>query len=288
MCMCVMTRTCAMYISICSMKNWEDPFLSHVVTSIFHWVSILKIQCVHTHHVVCICARMYVMTNYYITLTILRFSWTLEPSIPKGLTSKSKLSSQFQAQTPVENSKTNDIPEPHPPPTTPTKTRSVTPPSSIVTPQAVKSGLAKSPEATTPKRQHALEAEGSILANGRTSKTPSPDAINDKNTTKDRSSRSPISPRPPSSLRVKSAGDKSTPSTSGKTSPGTPRTSPLISNKTSPATPRKTPSPKALRLPKLAPSPIPQEASPATTETQVKISLPKLMEPSSQVTRMAY
>nr|XP_012221483.1 PREDICTED: proteoglycan 4-like [Linepithema humile] len=208
--------------------------------------------------------------------------YTAEPSIPEELASKSKLSPQFQARTPEENSKTNDndIPEPQPPPTTPTKTRSVTPPSSIVTPRAVRSGLAKSPEATTPRRQHALETEGSTLVNGRTSKTPSPDAINDRNTSKDRSPRSPISPRPPSSLRVKSAGDKSTPST--------PRTSPLTPSKTSPGTPRKTPSPKELRLPKLAPSPIPQETSPATPETHVKISLPKLIEPSSQATRMAY
>lgn len=203
---------------------------------------------------------------------------------------KNKLSSRFQAQTPVndrhfpDDSKIgdNEILQPQPPPSTPTKARGVTSPSSIVTPRAVRSGLAKSPESTTPRRQHAQETEGLTLANGRASTTLSPDATNDRNTPKGRSPRSPSSPRPPSSLRVKSADDKSSPGTPRKTSPGTP-------NKTSPGTPRKTPSPRELRLPKLTSSPIPQEnTNPAVPETQSKITLPKLVEPSSKAARMAY
>ncbi|XP_029173738.1 proteoglycan 4-like, partial [Nylanderia fulva] len=163
----------------------------------------------------------------------------------------------------------NEI-QPQPPPSTPTKARGATSPSSVVTPRAVRSGLARSPEATTPRRQLAQETESLTPANGQTSKTPPPDVTNNRNTPK---GRSPTSPRPPSSLRVKSAGDKSSPSTPNKTSPGTPR---------------KTPSPRELRLPKLASSPISQEASPATPETQSKITLPKLIEPSSKAARMAY
>ncbi|XP_072743392.1 uncharacterized protein Tau isoform X2 [Anoplolepis gracilipes] len=204
-----------------------------------------------------------------------------------------------QAQTPVNDrhfpsdSKIDDNEiQPQPPPSTPTK--AVTSPSSIVTPRAVRSGLAKSPESTTPKRQLAQETEGLTLANGQTSKTPLPDATNDRNTPK---GRSPTSPRPPSSLRIKSADEKSSLGTPRKTSPGTPRkpspgtprkTSPNTPNKTSPGTPRKSPSPRELRLPKLAPSPIPQEASPAAPETHSKITLPKLIEPSSKAARMAY
>jgi len=35
--MCVMIRPYAVYIDICSVKNWENWFLSHVATSIFCW-----------------------------------------------------------------------------------------------------------------------------------------------------------------------------------------------------------------------------------------------------------
>ncbi|XP_071562797.1 uncharacterized protein, partial [Temnothorax nylanderi] len=193
-----------------------------------------------------------------------------------------------QIQTSVEDdpndSKTSDNEMPQPPPSTPTKVRGAVSPSSVVTPRAVKSGLAKSPDATTatPRGQLTQETGGSTLANGRTFKTPSPDVTNSKGTPKGRSPRrSPTSPRPPSSLRVRSAGDKSSPGTPRKPSPGTP-------SRISPSTPRKTPSPKELRLPKLASSPIPQEASPAAAETHSKITLPKLTEPSSQSARMAY
>lgn len=181
-------------------------------------------------------------------------------------------SSRFQAQTPVEDDRQhlandskygNEIPQPQPPPSTPIKTRNVASPVSTVTPQAVRSGLARSPEAATPRKQFAQETEARSLANGHASKTPSPDATSGRNTPKGH--RSPISPRPPSSLRVKSASDKST---SGRTSPGTPG---------------KTPSPKGLRLPKLASSPIPQENPTEAPETHSKINLPKLIEPSSRV-----
>ncbi|XP_018401403.1 PREDICTED: extensin-like [Cyphomyrmex costatus] len=177
----------------------------------------------------------------------------------------------------------NEIPQPQPPPSTPTKTRAVVSPSSVVTPQAVRSGLARSPEATTPRGQLMQETGGPTLANGRVSKTPSPDVTNSKGTPKGYSpGRSPTSPRPPSSLRVRSAGDKSSPETSRKTSPSTP-------NRASPRTPRKTPSPKELRLPKLTSSPVLQEANPAVAESHEKITLPKLIEhPSSQSARMAY
>lgn len=193
----------------------------------------------------------------------------------------------FQAQTPVEgnrqlpdDSKANDseILQPQPPPSTPTRARHVTSPSSVVTPRAVRNGLAKSPDATTPRRQFAQENEGLTVADGRASKTPSPDATEGGNVARSRSPRSPTSARPPSSLRVKSASEKS--------SPASPRTSPGTPSRTSPATPRK-PSPRELRLPKLASSPTPQEASPAP-ENHSKITLPKLIEPSSQATRMAY
>ncbi|XP_070172154.1 mucin-2 isoform X2 [Polyergus mexicanus] len=212
----------------------------------------------------------------------------------------------------------NEILQPQPPPSTPTKARGVTSPSSIVTPRAVRSGLAKSPESTMSGRQLVQETEGLTLANGRASKTPSPDATNDRNTPK---GRSPRSPRPPSSLRVKSVDDKTFlntpkktspdrpgktyPGTSSKTSPGTPsktspdtpsktspdtpsKTSPGTPSKTSSGTPRKTSSPRELHLPKLASSPIPQEASPTAPEIHSKITLPKLIEPSSKATRMAY
>ncbi|XP_011054114.1 PREDICTED: proteoglycan 4-like [Acromyrmex echinatior] len=127
------------------------------------------------------------------------------------------------------------------------------------------------------------ETGGPTLANGRASKIPSPDVTNSKGMPKSQSpGRSPTSPRPPSSLRVRSASDKSSPETPRKTSPGTP-------NRVSPRTPRKTPSPKELRLPKLTSSPISQEANPAIAETHQKITLPKLIEhPSSQSARMAY
>lgn len=173
----------------------------------------------------------------------------------------------------------NEMRQPQPPPSTPTKTRGVVSPSSVVTPQAVRTGLAKSPEATTPRRQLTQEAGGPTLTNG-SSKAPSPDVTNSKSTPKGRSQRSPTSPRPPSSLRVRSAGDKSSPGTPRKTSPGTP-------SRISPGTPRNTPSPKELRLPKLASSPISQ-ATPAVAETHPKITLPKLIEPSSHSARMAY
>ncbi|XP_036145564.1 proteoglycan 4 [Monomorium pharaonis] len=150
----------------------------------------------------------------------------------------------------------------------------------------------------TPRRQLTQEPGGSTLANGRTSKSPSPDVTNNKGSTpKGRSPRrSPTSPRPPSSLRVRAADDKSLPGTSRKTSPGTPRKtspgtprkiSPGTPNRISPATPRQTPSPKELRLPKLAPSPISQEANPVV-ETHSKITLPKLIEPSSKSNRTTY
>ncbi|XP_071635621.1 uncharacterized protein Tau isoform X2 [Temnothorax longispinosus] len=201
-----------------------------------------------------------------------------------------------QIQTSVEDdpndSKTSDNEMPQPPPSTPTKVRGAVSPSSVVTPRAVKSGLAKSPDATTatPRGQFTQETGGPTLANGRTFKTPSPDVTNSKGTPKGRSARrSPTSPRPPSSLRVRSAGDESSPGTPRKPSPGTPRKpSPGTPSRISPSTPRKTPSPKELRLPKLASSPIPQEASPAAAETHSKITLPKLIEPSSQSARMAY
>ncbi|KAL0104466.1 hypothetical protein PUN28_017296 [Cardiocondyla obscurior] len=170
---------------------------------------------------------------------------------------------------------------PQPPPSTPTKVRGVVSPSPVVTPQAVRSGLAKTPEATTPRRQVAQETGGSALANDRAIKTPSPDVIHGKDAAKGRSpGRSPTTPRPPSSLSIKPASDKSSLGTPKKTSPGTPR-------RVSPGTPRKT-SPKELRLPKLASSPVSQETSPAVVETHSKITLPKLIEPSSQSTRMAY
>ncbi|XP_014469164.1 PREDICTED: serine/arginine repetitive matrix protein 2 [Dinoponera quadriceps] len=186
-----------------------------------------------------------------------------------------------QAQTPVEDnrpsqndSKANDTEMPQPPPSTPTRVRHVTSPSSVVTPRAVRNGLAKSPDASTPRRQLVQETEGGLnVADERSaSKTPSPDATEGGSAAK---SRSPRSPRPPSSLRVKSASDRSSP-----------RMSPSTPSKTSPGTPRKT-SPRELRLPKLASSPTPQEASPAP-ESHSKITLPKLIEPSSQAARMAY
>ncbi|XP_032667277.1 nucleolar protein dao-5 isoform X2 [Odontomachus brunneus] len=193
-----------------------------------------------------------------------------------------------QTQTPVEDnrqlqgdSKANDIeiPQPQPPPSTPTRARHVTSPSSVVTPRAVRNGLAKSPDATTPRRQ--LAPEGLTVVDGRASKTPSPDATEGGGVAKSRSPRSPTSPRPPSNLRIKSAGERSSP----RMSPGTPtKASPGTPKKASPGTPRKA-SPKELRLPKLASSPTPQEASPAT-ENHSKIILPKLIEP--QAARIAY
>ncbi|XP_025163492.1 proteoglycan 4, partial [Harpegnathos saltator] len=193
---------------------------------------------------------------------------------------RSELSPRFQAETPLEDnrqppsdSKSNatEIPQPQPPPSTPTRARNVASPSStVVTPRAVRNGLAKSPDATTPRRQLAHETDG------RASKTPSPDATEGGIAAK---GRSPRSPRPPSSLRVKSATERS--------SPATPRASPNTPPKTSPGTPRKA-SARELRLPKLASSPAPpQEASPAP-DSHSKITLPKLIEPSSQAARMAY
>ncbi|XP_011699080.1 PREDICTED: proteoglycan 4-like [Wasmannia auropunctata] len=189
----------------------------------------------------------------------------------------------------------DEIPQPQPPPSTPTKTRGAVSPSSVVTPRAVRSGLARSPEATTPRGRLAQETGGAAtLANGLASKVPAPDVTNSGGTPKGRSpGRSPTSPRPPSSLRVRSAGDKSSPGTPRQISPGTPRqTSPGTPSRISPRTPRsprKTPSPKELRLPKLASSPMSRsEASPAIAESHSKISLPKLIEPSSQSARTAY
>ncbi|XP_026300292.1 microtubule-associated protein 2 isoform X6 [Apis mellifera] len=178
---------------------------------------------------------------------------------------------------------------PQPPPSTPTKIQNLPSPSSMVTPKAVRSSLAKSPEIGSKKNSSSLEiiekedgnkknlsSEDRNIMKNRTAKSPiishslnnsqakSPENRTMKSPTsshilnnselkspEDKTMKSPISPRSVNNLRVKSP-DKSSSHISGKISP------------------------KELRLPKLAPSPTPQEIT--ISEVNAKINLPKLTE----------
>ncbi|XP_076677732.1 microtubule-associated protein tau isoform X2 [Andrena cerasifolii] len=134
---------------------------------------------------------------------------------------------------------------PQPPPTTPTKTQKPASTSSIVTPKAVRTGLAKSPEVAGSKRN--LPYGTSDVESGMEKSLNGEDS---KNTTKNKAMKSPTSPQTQNSFQQKNL-DKNT---SRKISSGT------------------------LRFPKLAQSPTPQEAT-SISETHSPITLPKLLEP---------
>ena len=137
---------------------------------------------------------------------------------------------------------------PQPPPTTPTKTQKPASTASVVTPKAVRTGLAKSPEVVG--SQKILPYGTSDVESGIEKSLNGEDS---KNTTKDKTMKSPTSPQTPKSFQQKNL-DKSPPGTSRKTSSGT------------------------LRFPKLAQSPTPQEAT-SISDTHSPITLPKLIEP---------
>lgn len=191
------------------------------------------------------------------------------------------LLSRLQIQTSIDNerqlsrdsreSRINDvdIPQPQPPPSTPIRTRIVTSSSSVVTPGAIRSGLAKSPVIATSKTVTFMqETEDLNFANEYIPNTPSADMTNGKKKSRDRSPRSWTSTRPSSNLDVKSI-NKSSCGTLRKIYPTTPRN-------TSPNTPTEMSS-EELRLPKLASSPIPQGTNPIT-ENHSEITLPKLIK----------
>ncbi|XP_014601435.1 PREDICTED: microtubule-associated protein tau isoform X3 [Polistes canadensis] len=152
---------------------------------------------------------------------------------------------------------------PQPPPSTPTRGRTVKSPSRVVTAQAVRSSLAKSP---TSNKNNILPKDADSPATQNLEKNE--DSRNEKNITEKKSpmkedsgkSLKPPStpPRPPNNLRLKNIN---------KTSPGKM-------------------SPNELRLPKLATSPVHQEIN-TVSETSPKLILPKLIESSIQSTRVA-
>lgn len=151
---------------------------------------------------------------------------------------------------------------PQPPPSTPTRRRTVKSPSRVVTARAVRSSLAKSP---TSNKNNILPKDTDVPATQNLEKD---EDRSEKNITEKKSpikedsgkSFKPPStpPRPPNNLRLKNT------------------------NKTSP---RKM-SPNELRLPKLATSPVHQEIN-TVSETSPKLILPKLIESSMQSTRVA-
>lgn len=155
--------------------------------------------------------------------------------------------------------KNGDLPQP--PPSTPTRGRTVKSPSRVVTPQAVRSSLAKSP---TTNKKNILPKNTEPVSN--TEEIQEKNKINSsdkKNSIKEdvpKTSKPANAPRPPNNLRLK--------------------------NKTSPGSPKKT-SPHELRLPKLAASPVQQEVN-AISETESKLTLPKLIESSMQSARVAH
>ncbi|XP_031838274.2 microtubule-associated protein tau isoform X2 [Nomia melanderi] len=144
---------------------------------------------------------------------------------------------------------------PQPPPTTPTKTRKLPSPSSMVTSKAVRNSFAKSSEATESKKNSLSKDTAKAVSESKKNLN----LENGKTATEDRTPKSPTSTE-----------------CSNLKSP----------NKSSLRTPRKT-SPKNIRFPKLAPSPVPPEAVPVS-ETHSKISLPKLIEHSAQLNSVTH
>ncbi|CAD1469755.1 unnamed protein product, partial [Heterotrigona itama] len=219
---------------------------------------------------------------------------------------------------------------PQPPPSTPTKARNLRSPS-MVTPKAVRSSLAKSPETVGLKRsasplqttetenrnKKSPSSEDENVIKGKTAKSPINSNNSESKDLENRTARSPVSPSISNNVQLKNPEDKTTkspissrpPSSRLKNleekvakSPTSSRPPSSVSLKSpeeraikSPNSPRspnslriKSPdksssqmsgklSPKELRLPKLAPSPIPQETA-TLSEISTKISLPKLTE----------
>lgn len=173
-----------------------------------------------------------------------------------------KVESTEENEGPVLKENTTKDTSPQPPPSTPTKARTATSPSTIVTPKAVRNSLAKSPESVAPKKNLMSPGEHPQI-NGTQKKGQNSEGTESKGTAKERIIKSPTSPRPPSNLRLKSP-DKSSSNTSRKASP------------------------KELKLPKLAASPPLQDNNTPITETHSKITLPKLIETSGQPARVAH
>ncbi|CAK9824161.1 hypothetical protein ANTRET_LOCUS2372 [Anthophora retusa] len=202
---------------------------------------------------------------------------------------------------------------PQPPPTTPTKAQNLPSQSSMVTPKAVRSSLAKSPEAIGLKKSlppsKILEVEDGIKRNlnsedknitkdkiqklptashsvdsvplkspeNKTAKSSTfPHDVNDSELKylEDEIAESPTSLRSPNSPQPKSPDDKTT----NLSNSLRPSHSPRLKSppKSSSHTSKKT-SPKKLQLPKLAPSPTPQRTA-AVSEVHSNINLPKLIE----------
>ncbi|XP_053977618.1 uncharacterized protein LOC128875771 [Hylaeus volcanicus] len=145
---------------------------------------------------------------------------------------------------------------PQPPPTTPTKTQKLPSPSSVVTPKAVRNSFARSSETVRSRKNSSTHETAEVESEMKKS----PNLEHSKNITNNKTGRPPSGAHPPNNLRLKSPD------------------SPRMSGKASPT---------KLRLPKLAPSPTPQETIP-NPDTSPKVSLPKLIEPSMQSTRVAH
>ncbi|XP_033213952.1 microtubule-associated protein tau [Belonocnema kinseyi] len=139
-----------------------------------------------------------------------------------GVESLSGSGSQATEEKTEERNDSIESPEPHPPPSTPTCVR--IPSSSVVTPRAIRTSLAKSPETGT--------ARGTGESSPR------------------KTTRSPNSARPPSSLDVK--------------------------NPESPSTGTTKASPKGLHLPRLSKSPLFSPRESESSNLQRKVRFPKL------------
>lgn len=142
----------------------------------------------------------------------------------------------------------------------------------MVTPQAVRSSLAKSP---TTNKKNALPKSTESVGNSEETDKSKVDVSEKKNTVKEDSTKL-------SKNTVKEESSKS----SKPSNPPRPPNNLRLKNKTSPGSPKKT-SPNELRLPKLAASPVHSEVN-TVSETESKLTLPKLIESPMQSTRVAH
>ncbi|KAL2714881.1 microtubule-associated protein tau-like isoform X2 [Vespula squamosa] len=196
----------------------------------------------------------YIFTLTYVTQVGLR-------STVRALTATVQcIAEQTDEEKTQTRTKSSDLPQP--PPSTPTRGRTIKSPSRVITARAVRSSLAKSP---TSNKKDVLPKN----TNGTTVQNVEKDEEKCKKNTYEKGS--PIkesdpfklskpsnTPRPPNNLRLKNTDNTS---------------------------PRKT-SPNELRLPKLTASPVHQEVN-TVSETHSKLTLPKLIESSMQSTRVA-
>ncbi|XP_076759045.1 uncharacterized protein LOC143428209 [Xylocopa sonorina] len=212
----------------------------------------------------------------------------------------------------ISSAKQSKDDSPQPPPSTPTKAQNRPSPSSMVTPKAVRSGLARSPETMGSKKNLSpsdtieIEDENKIGSNvedktlTRSKPAKSPLTLKSPNgsqlkSPENRTPKSPVSPRISNTSELKDSEEKphklSSSSRSSSPQKELKNTEEKITKSPTSRSPKhalKSPeksnagmarkeSPKELRLPKLAPSPTPQETT-APPEINAKINLPKLTE----------